>query len=160
VFRMYLESVVRPRRRTGQDQLPQYRARVSSGLLKVIPLRTHRQRSRLYSSLPSFFLSFFIYSEVTYSILPDTGVDQTSQSHSRGEEQPLFLPTPSFMAEEQWGLGAGFFCDFFCDFLCNFPSMLYHFWDMPGRREKGNLQQAAFGADCRPEVDSVHIAII
>jgi len=150
---MYLESVVRPRRRTGQDQLPQYRTRISSGLLKVIPPRTHRQRSRLYSSLPSFFLSFFIYSEVTYSILPDTGVDQTPQSHSRGEEQPLFLPTPSFMAEEQWGLGAGFL-------FCNFPSVLYHFWDMPGRREKGNPQQAAFGADCRPEVDSVHIAII
>ena len=38
VFKMYLERVVRPRRRIRQYQLPQYRTRISSEPLKIILL--------------------------------------------------------------------------------------------------------------------------
>jgi len=51
-------------------------------------------------------------------------------------------------------------CSFFlCDLPCDFLGALYHFRDRPGRSAKESLQRVAFGADCRPETDSVHIAV-
>jgi len=47
------------------------------------------------------------------------GAGRGEEGLGAGEEPPLFLPTPSFMAtaEEGWGTGS----DFLCSFLYTFP---------------------------------------
>ena len=68
-----------------------------------------------------------------------------------GEELPLFLPTPSFMASADEGVGCTFFCFFLLSltlfwllFLCRKPLVrISSSWGRPGRRAYGSLQRAA-----------------